>query len=141
METSLRTPAFVGVLSTPVMPWVLMFFPESYTVFFSIGYTDSFIRFVDIWNYTTVYTQGTFWADYWFWHLTLALTVISVFLVYLRRFRMGAAFLGLASFALLRFTWGLDTHTSGLVLPVGVPWLLIIAILVYRSRAKSQHPA
>lgn len=119
---------------SPLVPWVVMFFPGGVTVFFSLGYTDSFVRYVDILSYTTVYTQGAFWAAYWYWHITLALTVAAAPLVILGRGRLGGALQVVACVALLRFTLGLASHTDALVVPVGAPWLLVSGVVAYKSR-------
>lgn len=110
-----------------------MVFPGGFTVFFSVGFTDSLVRFVDILSYTTVYTQGAFWASYWFWHVTLAVSVISAVLLYRGRWRVGGALQVVAAVSLMRFSLGLATHTDAVVAPVGAAWMLGVGVLVYLS--------
>lgn len=130
LPTSRRT-AFRGAVLSLVFPWVVLVFPDGFTVFFSLGYTDSLARFVDILSYTFVYTRGAFWASYWFWHVALVLAAGSAVLLHLGRWRLGGALQVVAAASLLRFSFGLASHTDAVVAPVGAAWMLVAGLNAY----------
>ncbi|MDY6779726.1 MAG: hypothetical protein SV760_04115 [Halobacteria archaeon] len=134
MEFSRYRAGLYGTVLTPFLPWVLLVFSDGFTLFFSAGYTDSFERFVDILSYTFLYTQGSFWYEYWFWHVSLVLVGAAAVLAWLRYTRVAGASLVFGSVALVRFSAGLQSHTSpSTALPVALPWMVLSGYLLYTS--------
>ncbi|MDY6765134.1 MAG: hypothetical protein SV377_05535, partial [Halobacteria archaeon] len=63
-EGKLRTATKWSPFVTLLVPWIYYSYPSGYTIVFSVGFTNSFRNFVDIWNWTFNYTQGAFTSAY-----------------------------------------------------------------------------
>ncbi len=117
-----------------LLPWIVVLSPTNDTLFFSIGFTDTISRFIDIYSYTFRLTRGSFYGEFWFWHIALLLVLSAGLFAYLGRERVAAGALFLACLSVFRFSIWLSNPQQGIyALPFGCLTIGFTGLILYHS--------